>query len=84
MSQYQRMGNAKPLERFVDQFRLCYGGPNNITGAITVAKAGTIENNHAIILRTPLDQPARLKILNQAAVAVEKDQGFPCATLDVV
>jgi hypothetical protein len=49
-----------------------------------VAKAGTVENNDAIILRSPIDQATGFKILDHAAVAVEKDQRFPCSTLDVV
>jgi hypothetical protein len=61
VSQHQRLCDAEPLECFVDQFGLCYGGPNHITGPITVAKAGTVENDDPMVLGGQIDQSADSK-----------------------
>jgi hypothetical protein len=63
---------------------LCCGRPDHVTWSIAVAKAGTVENDDSVAFGRQIDQPARLKILDHAAVAVEKDQRFACATFDIV
>jgi hypothetical protein len=44
------MRDAQPMESAVNQFSLCYRGPDNIARPITMAEARTIENDDALIL----------------------------------
>jgi hypothetical protein len=50
MPQDYCLRHAEPMERAGDQFSLCCLGPDNIPRSICMAKAGTIENDDAMIL----------------------------------
>jgi hypothetical protein len=76
--------DAKPPKCIVDQFGLRSWRPNHFSGAITVAKTGTVENDDPMVLGGQIDQSARLEILDHAPVAMKKDQWFASSTLDVV
>jgi hypothetical protein len=53
------------------QLSLCCGRPDDVTRPITVAEAGTIEDDDAVVLSRQLDQSAGFKILDHAAIAVQ-------------
>src|SRR6267142_1719305 len=78
------MCHAESMQRAANQFGLCRRGPDNMTRPITVAEAGAIKNNHAIILGGLINQTAALEILDHAAVAVQHYQRRARPTFDIV
>ena len=68
----------------VDEVRLRLWRPNGSAWARAVAKPRTIEGNDAMRLRRHLDETARREILNHAAIAVQQNERFTRAPIDVV
>jgi hypothetical protein len=58
--------------------------PDHVAGPITVAKPGSIKNDDPIVSGGQIDQSARVKILNHAAIAVKKDERFARASFHVM
>src|SRR6185312_5469566 len=72
------------LKSTMDKIRLCFGSPDRPTRTRAVTKAGSVENNHAMLLRQQLHESAGLKILDHAAVAMEQDNRTPRAVIEIV
>ena len=68
------MRDVQSMESAVNQFSLSRRGPDNVTRPIAMTKAGTIENDDAIVPGGQINQTAGFEILDHAAVSVQKDQ----------
>jgi hypothetical protein len=84
MSEDESAMHAKLTQRLEKQFSLCCGRPNNVSGPIAVAVPGAIEHDDPVIFGSQFDQAARFKILDHAAVTMEKNQRSARAALHVV
>jgi hypothetical protein len=71
-------------ERFVDQVGLRVRGPERAARAPAVAISRPVEDDDAILLGGLVKEPARLEVLEHASVAVQQDERFAFATLDIV
>jgi hypothetical protein len=58
--------------------------PDCAAGPATVTKSGSVECDHAVFLRGQINQPAGLKVLDHAPVAMQEDQWSSRPPLNVV
>ena len=77
-------GNADLPQRPVDEVRLRLGRPNRSAWARAVAESRTIKRNDTMLLRRHLDETARCEVLNHAAIAVQQNDRFARASIDIV
>ena len=71
-------------QRAVDQVGLRLRRPDRAAGPLAVAIARPVEDDHPVGLGRLRDEPARLEVLDHAAVAVQQDQRLALPALDVV
>ena len=68
----------------MDQVGLRFRRPDRAAGAPAVPISRPVKHDDAILLGGLVEQPARLEILDHAAVAVQQDERLAFSTLDVV
>ena len=68
----------------MDEVRLSFRRPNRAAWTIAVAVARSIKGDDAVILGGQINQPAGLKVLDHATVAMQEDQRGSRTPLDVV
>src|SRR4051794_38649975 len=84
MAENDRRANAELFERSVDQNGLRLRRPNCGARALAVAEAWSVEGNDPVSFRGHVDEPARLEILDHAAIAMQQHQRLTLAPFDVV
>ena len=76
--------NTEFYKRFMKKVCLGFRSPDRAPRPIAVAEARPVKNDDPISSGRPLDQTATGKILDHARIAVQQDQRFTLAFLDVV
>jgi hypothetical protein len=80
--------NATPESQaskgMAEQGGLGVRSPNLTSRSVAVPKAGAVEDDHSVCLRSPLNEPARGEILNHAAVSMQQDERLSCPVFDIV
>ena len=76
--------NTELYKRFMEKVCLGFRSPDRAPWAIAVTEARPVKNDDTISSGGTMDQTATRKILDHASIAVQQDQGFAIALLDVV
>ena len=84
MSENGGVRNVEFCECLLDQFGLGLWGPDHIARAIAVTEPGSVENDDPEMSCRKINQTAGIKVFNHTAVAVQQNQGFARAPLNVV
>src|SRR5689334_22299684 len=84
MAHHSRAFDTELLQRFVQQAGLCQWMPDRGAGPGALSVSRPIEHDHAIALAGHIDDSAQLIILDHRSVAVQENERWPFAALDVV
>ena len=76
MSENDGVRNTQPRKGLLNQFGLGVGRPDHVARPVAMAEAGAVENDDPVVLGGKINQTAGFKILDHAAVAVQKNQRF--------
>ena len=76
--------NTEFYQRFMKKVCLGFRSPDRAPRAMAVTEARPVKNDDPISSSRPLDQTATGKILDHTRIAVQQDQRFTLAFLDVV
>src|SRR5215212_487296 len=68
----------------MDEVGLSFRRPNRAAGTIAVAVSRSVKGDDTVVLGGHVDKAARLEILDHAAIAVQQDQWFAFASLNVM
>src|SRR3954454_7950544 len=84
MTNHDRLHDTQPRERSVDQVRLFCRCPALPTGALAIAEPWAVEDDDPVSADQPFGDATRVVVVPGHSVAVEQDDGTPCAPVAVV
>src|SRR3954469_19344571 len=76
--------DAKLQQSIGNDVRLRFGGAVPVSRQATMAKTGTVKNQHAVMSAKAVQQTAAHKVFSHAAVAVQQNDGRAFAQVQIV